>query len=55
MPDVYLLIFQKQRTMSSEKDVFKDPKLQAFIEERKAYFKDIDDFELEVEVESGDG
>lgn len=44
---------KKQRAMPSEKDVFKDPKLQAFIEERKAYFKEIDDFELQVEVESG--
>ncbi|RDX65690.1 hypothetical protein CR513_55634, partial [Mucuna pruriens] len=52
--DAYLLNFQKQRALSSEKDAFNDTHLQDFIEERKAYFKEIDEFELLVEVESGD-
>jgi len=47
-----LLNFQKQRTSSSEKDAVKDHQLQDYIEKQNAYFKEIDEFELE--VESGD-
>lgn len=43
---------KKQRALSSEKDEFKDHQLQEFIQKQKAYFKEIDEFELE--VESGD-
>lgn len=50
--DAYFLNFQKQRALSSEKDEFKDHQLQEFIQKQKAYFKEIDEFELE--VESGD-
>lgn len=52
VPDTYLLNFQKQRTLSSEKDAVKDHQLQEYIEKQNAYFKEIDEFELE--VESGD-
>ncbi|TKY56933.1 hypothetical protein E2542_SST21379 [Spatholobus suberectus] len=43
---------KKQRALSSEKDMFKDRQLQDFIEKQKAYFKEVDEFELL--VESGD-
>ncbi|MED6136320.1 hypothetical protein PIB30_054963 [Stylosanthes scabra] len=39
---------KKQRTMPSE-DAFKDSELQDYIEKQKAYFKMIDEFELEEE------
>ncbi|BAT81057.1 hypothetical protein LR48_Vigan07g055100 [Vigna angularis] len=40
---------KKQRTLSSEKDAVKDHQLQEYIEKQNAYFKEIDEFELEVE------
>lgn len=40
--------------LSSEKDMFKDPQVQDFIEKQKAYFKEIDEFELLVEAKSDD-
>lgn len=52
LSDTYLLNFQKQRTLSSEKDAIKDHQLREYIEKQNAYFKEIDEFELE--VESGD-
>ncbi|KAK7385803.1 hypothetical protein VNO78_31675 [Psophocarpus tetragonolobus] len=45
---------KKQRTLSSEKDAFRDRELQEYIEKQKAYFKEIDDFELQEEFASGD-
>ncbi|XP_020208022.1 uncharacterized protein LOC109792972 [Cajanus cajan] len=45
---------KKQRALSSEKDMFKDPQVQDFIEKQKAYFKEIDEFELLVEAKSDD-
>lgn len=50
--DAYFLNFQKQCALSSEKDELKNHQLQEFIEKQKAYFKEIDEFKLE--VESGD-
>ncbi|KAE9596224.1 hypothetical protein Lal_00048794 [Lupinus albus] len=45
---------KKHRSVSSRQDALKDPALQDFIEEQRAYFKAIDDFKLsEEEVESG--
>jgi len=47
--DKYLLSFQKRR----EQDVSNDPQMQDYIVKQKAYFKEIDEFELaEEEVES---
>ncbi|KAH1062122.1 hypothetical protein AAZX31_02G243500 [Glycine max] len=43
---------KKQCALSSEKDELKNHQLQEFIEKQKAYFKEIDEFKLE--VESGD-
>lgn len=55
MCDSLLLNFQKQRSVPSAEDMFKDPLLQEFIEKQKAYFKAVDEFELpEEEVESDD-
>ncbi|XP_019454738.1 PREDICTED: uncharacterized protein LOC109355913 isoform X3 [Lupinus angustifolius] len=46
---------KKHRSVSSGQDALKDPVLQDFIEEQRAYFKAIDEFKLsEEEVESGD-
>ncbi|KAL2317064.1 hypothetical protein Fmac_030940 [Flemingia macrophylla] len=45
---------KKQRVLSSEKDASKDLQRQDSIEKQKAYFKEIDEFELLVEAESGD-
>jgi len=50
--DTYLLNFQKQRTLLPEKDAMEDPQLQEYVEKQNAYFKEVDEFELE--VESGD-
>lgn len=55
MFDPFLLNFQKRRAVSPEQDLFKDPQLQDFIEQQKAYFKMIDEYKLpEEEVESSD-
>ncbi|CAJ1971079.1 unnamed protein product [Sphenostylis stenocarpa] len=40
---------KKQRTLSSEKDASKDQQLQEYIKKQNAYFKEIDEFDLEVE------
>ena len=50
--DTYLLNFQKQRTLLPEEDPMKDPQLQEYVKKMNAYFKEVDEFELE--VESGD-
>ncbi|KAK7372555.1 hypothetical protein VNO80_05937 [Phaseolus coccineus] len=43
---------KKQRTLMSEKDAINDQQLQEYVKKQNAYFKEVDEFELE--VESGD-
>jgi len=46
-----LLNFQKQRTLTfkKEKDAIPNHQLQEYMKKQNAYFKEIDEFELEVE------
>ncbi|KAI4306524.1 hypothetical protein L6164_029794 [Bauhinia variegata] len=51
--NAHFLSFQRQRVKSSEQDVSKNGSLKDFIKEQRAYFDEIDKFELqEEEVES---
>lgn len=51
--DTYLTLlnFQKQRTLTfkKEKDAIPNHQLQEYMKKQNAYFKEIDEFELEVE------
>ena len=50
MFSAHVMVFQKQHSMFSEED----PALQDYIKKQKAYFKEIDEFELPEEEVGSD-